>query len=96
MAVYYFGMVGSMVAAQVIFFAAKDCNSRAFIRYYWLALNIGLFYVFIAYGISLWGAYICWAQEEEENIAKEALQWKFQKMVAEGKEEQRQAMLDNC
>ena len=48
---------------------------------YWLMLNIGLFYVFIAYGISLWGAYICWAQEEEENLAKEAMEWKFKKMV---------------
>jgi hypothetical protein len=33
----------------------------------------------MAYGVSLWGAYICWAQQEEENIAKEALTWKFEK-----------------
>ena len=60
-----------------------------FIRYYWLMMNITLFYVFIAYGISLWGAYICWAQEEEENIAKEAMEWKFRKMITEGQEQAR-------
>ena len=41
----------------------------AVIYYWWLALNIAIFYVFIAYGLSLWGAYLCWAQEEEEAIA---------------------------
>ena len=82
MGIFYFGMVGSMVYAQVVFFAATDCRSSNFFRYYWLGTNIALFYVFVAYGISLWGAYICWAQEEEENIAKEAMEWKFKKMVA--------------
>ena len=81
MAGYYFLMVGSMVSAQVIFFQSTDCRAQTFFRYYWLMLNVGLFYVFIAYGISLWGAYICWAQEEEENLAKEAMEWKFKKMV---------------
>ena len=94
MAVYYFGVVGAMVSTQVMFFQASSCKSMAFVRYYWLAVNIGLFYVFIAYGISLWGAYICWAQEEEENITKDALKWKFDKMIREGKENQAQLMLD--
>ena len=73
MSVFYFLLVGAMVAAQILFFQSPGCGHKAFFNYYWLALNIGLFYLFVAYGISLWGAYICWAQEEEEVIAKEAL-----------------------
>ena len=50
-----------MVAVQVIFFNGQTCNLTAPLLYYWLFLNISLFYVLIAYGLSLWGAYICWA-----------------------------------
>ena len=36
--------------------------------YYWLFLNISLFYVLVAYGLSLWGGYICWEVDEEEKM----------------------------
>ena len=52
--------------------------------YWWLGLNIGAFYVLIAYGLSLWGAYLCWAQQEEEELTKKALNHKFQKMQTQG------------
>ena len=29
----------------------------------------------MAYGLSLWGAYLCWAQEEEEKLAEDAVRW---------------------
>ena len=38
----------------------------------------------IAYGISLWGAYICWAQEEEEKLIRAALKQKMERMVVTG------------
>ena len=65
---FYLCMVGCMVWAQVIFFKANGCGTRAFVLYYWLLVNIVIFFIFVAWGISLWGAYICWAQEEEEVI----------------------------
>ena len=40
--------------------------------YYWLFTNIGLFYMLVAYGLSLWGAYICWEVDEEEAMEMEA------------------------
>ena len=30
----------------------------------------------MAYGLSLWGAYLCWAQEEEEKTMNDAIRWK--------------------
>jgi hypothetical protein len=32
-----------------------------------------IFYVLVAYGIALWGAYICWAAEQEEAEEKKAI-----------------------
>ena len=45
--------------------------------YYWLFLNICLFYILIAFGLSLWGAYICWEVDEEEKMVEKALQRQF-------------------
>ena len=66
MSVFYFAIVGCMIAVQVIFFHGQECNRVAPEIYYWLFLNICLFYVLVAYGLSLWGAYICWEVDEEE------------------------------
>ena len=63
--------------------------------YWWLAFNIGLFYVLIAYGLSLWGAYLCWAQQEEEELVKAALQHKYEKMKSEGMASQNGNLLAN-
>ena len=62
----------------------EGCLRESVVLYWWLALNIGLFYVLIAYGLSLWGAYLCWAQAEEEALAKEALEHMGRKMQAQG------------
>ena len=81
MVVYYALMIGTMIYAQLVFFGGAGCGTKAFFLYYWLATNIILFYIFIAYGISLWGAYLCWAQEEEEKIVQEAMKDKLQGLV---------------
>mmetsp|Transcript_35138 Transcript_35138/g.46269 ORF Transcript_35138/g.46269 Transcript_35138/m.46269 type:complete len:194 (+) Transcript_35138:71-652(+) len=73
MVVFYFMLVGSMVYCQVIFFHGQECNRVAPILYYWIFTNILLFYVVVAYGLSLWGAYICWEVDEEEKLIKEAM-----------------------
>eukprot|EP00354_Favella_ehrenbergii_P003724 CAMPEP_0170452740 /NCGR_PEP_ID=MMETSP0123-20130129/1532_1 /TAXON_ID=182087 /ORGANISM="Favella ehrenbergii, Strain Fehren 1" /LENGTH=109 /DNA_ID=CAMNT_0010714835 /DNA_START=255 /DNA_END=584 /DNA_ORIENTATION=- len=73
MVIFYFMLVGSMVYCQVIFFHGQECNRVAPILYYWIFTNILLFYVVVAYGLSLWGAYICWEVDEEEKLIKEAM-----------------------
>lgn len=71
--IFYFVLTGLMTWCQVIFMRGEGCMRTAVVYYWWLAFNIGMFYVLIAYGLSLWGAYLCWQQEEEETLAKEAL-----------------------
>ena len=60
--IFYFILTGLMTWCQFIFMEGEGCMREAVTYYWWLALNIGLFYVLIAYGLSLWGAYLCWAQ----------------------------------
>ena len=67
---YYIYLVAGMIVVQVYILKAEGCNRTAPLLYYWLTVNIILFYIFIAYGLSLWGAYICWEQEEEEKVQK--------------------------
>ena len=65
---YYVYLVAAMIVVQIFVLKADNCNRLTPLLYYWLVVNILLFYVFIAYGLSLWGAYICWEQEEEEKV----------------------------
>ena len=57
---YYVYLVGAMIAVQVHYLKADGCARQSPLFYYFLMINILLFYVFVAYGLSLWGAYICW------------------------------------
>lgn len=75
--IFYFVLTGLMTWVQFIFMRGEGCMRTAVVYYWWLAFNIGMFYCLIAYGLSLWGAYLCWAQQEEEDLAKVALNHKF-------------------
>ena len=61
MGIFYFILTGLMTWVQYIFFEGEGCIRTAVAYYWWLILNIGLFYLLVAYGLSLWGAYLCWA-----------------------------------
>ena len=71
---YYLYLIGAMITVQIYMFKAEECNRTVPIQYLWLIINVVGFYVFIAYGLSLWGAYICWEMEEEENEEQEAME----------------------
>ena len=71
---YYVYLVGTMIVVQIYVLKAEGCNRTSPLLYYWLVWNILLFYIFIAYGLSLWGAYICWEQEEQDNVTRKAME----------------------
>ncbi len=78
---YYFYMVGAMFFTQVIFFRSKGCQVTAPLLYFWVMLNIVMFYMLVAYGIALWGAYICWESEKEEKELQAAMKKYMKKMA---------------
>ena len=86
--IFYFIITGLMTWTQFIFFEGADCIRTAVAYYLWLIVNIGLFYLLVAYGLSLWGAYLCWAQDEEDALNEEALKHVHKKMIEEGQLDQ--------
>ena len=70
-----------MFVAQVIFFRSKDCHIQAPLLYFWLVVQIVIFYVMVAYGIALWGAYICWEAEKEEKETQKAVKKYMKEML---------------
>ena len=48
-------------------------------------LNIVMFYMLVAYGIALWGAYICWESEKEEKEMQAAMKKYMKKMATQEK-----------
>ena len=83
MGIFYFFLVGAMCCVQVIYFHGQNCGMTAPILYYWISLNIFSFYVLIAYGLSLWGAYICWEVDEEEKLVDIALKTQISKQYGQ-------------
>jgi hypothetical protein len=79
-----------MFFVQMCLFEATECSSEAPILYVWLAVQVGLFYFLVAYGLAAWGSYVCWDAEKEEALAKKAVseyllnQYSNQLMIANG------------
>lgn len=83
---YYFYVVGAMIYTQVVFFRARGCHLQAPVTYLWLVFQIAAFYLLVAYAIALWGAYICWqADKDQQVIDKAILKYMKQKMHEEHK-----------
>lgn len=55
-------------------------------------VNILEFYIVVAYGIALWGAYICWESEKEEIQLQQAMK-KYMKKISQ-REKDSHMMID--
>ena len=53
--------------------------------YFWLIVQIIVFYFIVAYGIALWGSYICWESEKEEKQIKVAMKKYMDKIIIDQK-----------
>jgi hypothetical protein len=80
--IYYFYLVGVFFFVQVSFFKGPECSSKAPMVYFWIAAQIVMFYILVAYGIALWGAYICWQAEKEEAEIQDIVETYMKKQVA--------------
>ena len=77
--VFYFGIVFVMFFTQMYLFEAYTCASESPILYYWLLAQVGIFYFIVAYGLAVWGSYLCFEAEEEEKLAEKAVKQYFNK-----------------
>eukprot|EP00349_Pseudokeronopsis_sp_Brazil_P004399 CAMPEP_0202960142 /NCGR_PEP_ID=MMETSP1396-20130829/4290_1 /ASSEMBLY_ACC=CAM_ASM_000872 /TAXON_ID= /ORGANISM="Pseudokeronopsis sp., Strain Brazil" /LENGTH=122 /DNA_ID=CAMNT_0049679149 /DNA_START=267 /DNA_END=635 /DNA_ORIENTATION=- len=62
-----------MFYIQVVLFSDNDCRSSSTIMYFWLVINVVIFYLMVAFGVAKWGAYICWDAHMRDAYVKEAV-----------------------
>jgi hypothetical protein len=67
---FYFLLVFVMFFVQMILFQGENCYQESPILFIWLVAQIALFYFTVAYGLAVWGSYICWQAENHDQIAK--------------------------
>ena len=42
--------------------------------WYWLIINVGLFYLMVVFGMATWGSYLCRAADAKEEIINQAVE----------------------
>ena len=70
---FYFLLVFVMFFVQMILFQGENCYSESPVIFIWLTVQVGLFYFVVAYGLAVWGSYICWQAESHDEMAKKAV-----------------------
>ena len=41
--------------------------------YWWLIINITIFYLIVTFGLATWGAYLCMVADAQEEMTKQAV-----------------------
>lgn len=52
---------------------ANECRTGKPAQWYWLLINVCLFYVLVIFGFATWGAYLCGVQDKKEEIIQSAV-----------------------
>ena len=64
----------------MILFQGENCSTDAPVLFFWLVVQIAIFYFIVAYGLAVWGSYICWQAESQDKLAKRAVEEYYKKM----------------
>ena len=70
---FYLYVIGAMVGVQIFMYKGDMCYRAAPVLYYWLGINVMLFYFLIALYLNLWGAYVCWVMDQEVEETDQAM-----------------------
>ena len=73
---FYFFICGCMFFVQMELWGGVDntCRTEAPVLYWWLVVNIALFYFIVSFGLATWGAYLCKVADVQEEITKQAVE----------------------
>ena len=66
--VFYFIVVGVIYVSMMMLFggAGNNCRTEAPSMWYWLIINVIMFYLICAFGLASWGQYLCSTAEKIE------------------------------
>ena len=51
----------------------NNCWIQAPVYYWWLVINIGIFYLIVTFGLTTWGAYLCLVADAQDEMTKQAV-----------------------
>ena len=76
---FYFYVVATVYVSQMMLWSsgatgnANNCRNEQAPSWWWLIINVCLFYLMVVYGFATWGAYICGVQDVKEEIIQSAV-----------------------
>lgn len=53
--------------------AENQCRKGKPAQWYWLLINVCLFYLMVVFGFATWGAYLCGIQDVKEKVIQSAV-----------------------
>ena len=83
---FYFFICAIMFFTQLMIWGGEDnhCRTEAAVLYWWLVVNIIVFYLIVSFGLATWGSYICKvADAQEEFVEKARAEYMKEKKVQE-------------
>ena len=72
---FYFFICGCMFFVQMELWGGVDnqCRTEIPLLYWWLVINIIVFYTIVSFGLATWGAYLCKVADVQEELTKKAV-----------------------
>ena len=76
---FYVGISVTMFLVQMLLFTtntnseAIPCYKQVPLLYYWLCVQVGIFYLIVAFGLATWGSYLCAVADVKEEVTRKAI-----------------------
>jgi len=64
--IFYFVLVATMFFVQLILWQSESCFKQSTVLFVWLAIQVVIFYIIVAYGLAVWGSYVCYSAKKRE------------------------------
>ena len=68
--VFYFFIVAVIYISMMMLFGGEknNCRTEAPSMWYWLIINVCMFYLICAFGLASWGQYLCSMADHKEEV----------------------------
>ena len=89
---FYCFICGCMFFTQLELWGGvdNDCRTEKPGLYWWLVINIILFYFIVSFGLAVWGAYLCKVADAQDEITQQAIKEYLEETKQEEAEIQRE------
>ena len=73
---FYFFICAVMLFVQMEVWGGYEnrCRTQAPVFYWWLIVQIVVFYLIVTFGLATWGSYLCQVADAQEELTKQAVE----------------------